>query len=245
MVDMRYAVVSLVLVAAALTGCGRAAEEPDGSVAVDCESAALDTSYPGAPAFSDQLLLGTLQLEGTEHAVMPEQAQSLLPLWQALQGGVTAEAELNAVLKQIEATMTEEQLKTIAAMRLTEENVQSWMEEQGLGAGAGFRGAVGMNEEEREAMRATRQAESAGAGARLGEEMPPELGGLRAQFENMSEEEREAMMATARADGLGSGFRGAGRDLPELPEGDLGQTRLFLRPLIELLSDRAAEDNSS
>ncbi len=245
MVNMRYALVSHVLIAVVLIGCGGAAEEPGGGVAVEHESAFLDTSYSGAPAFSDQLLLGTLELEGTEHAVTPEQAQSLLPLWQALQGGVTAEAEVNAVLKQIEAMMTEEQLKTIAAMRLTEENVQSWMEEQGLGAGSGFRGAVGMSEEEREALRATRQAESAGEGAGRGGEVPPELAGLQAQLENMSEEEREAMMATARAGGLGSGFRGAGRDLPELPEGDLGQTRLFLRPLIELLSDRAAGDNSS
>ena len=37
-------------------------------------------------------MLGTIRLEETENAVTPQQAKSLLPLWQSLQGGVSVQA---------------------------------------------------------------------------------------------------------------------------------------------------------
>jgi hypothetical protein len=224
----RFWVVGLLaaLAVVVLAGCGggEATEAPaDAGESESYTSAVLDTSYTDALNVSTQLVLGTLRLEQTESAVTPKQAAALLPLWQALRGGVTAPAEVNAVLKQVEGTMTEEQLAAIATMQLTPEDLQAWMEEQGLGAG-GFRGA-----DQDPDVRATRQAEFSGG------EMPPEMATRRAEFENMSDEEREAMRATAQAGGGfpgGAGLGGRG--------GAGGRAFGFLlNPLIELLEARA------
>jgi hypothetical protein len=84
------------------------------------------------------------------------------------QGGVTAQAEVDAVLKQIEGTRTQEQLEAIAAMQLRQKDLWVWMQEQGLGRLSGgemppematrMAEFQGMSEEEREAARATMQA---------------------------------------------------------------------------------------
>jgi len=228
----------LALLATTLAGCGGEQATPapgDVGVSETYTSAVLDASYPDALPVSSQLALGTLQLEETENAVTPEQAATLLPLWQALRGGVTAQAEVDAVLKQIEGTMTPEQLEAIAAMQITQEDMRAWMEEQGPGMGGGFPGADDMSEEEREAARATRQAQFGGEGMPPSGEMPPEMATRQAEFAGMSEEEREALRATMQAGGgmpgePGGRFDGSGR-----------QFMILLNPLIELLIERAAE----
>jgi hypothetical protein len=221
------------LMVVALVGCGGGQATPTSEVVSNFyTSVVLDTDYEGALDVSNQLALGTLRLEETEHAVTPEQAKTLLPLWQALQGGVTAEDEISAVLKGIEGAMTAEQLASIAAMQLTEEDMQAWMEEQGPGVGGGFPRAGDISEEEREALRATRQAEFGGEGAPPAGGMPPEIATLRAQFENMSDEEREAMRATAQA---GGGFAGGRAGAT----GGAGRVGVLIRPLIQMLAERA------
>jgi hypothetical protein len=65
--------------------------------------------------------------------VTAAQAGDLLPLWQmmqsdTLQGG----AETDAVVVQIEASMTEAQRAAIEAMALTADDLQAWMREQGI-----------------------------------------------------------------------------------------------------------------
>lgn len=213
-----------------LTGCGSGQAAPaDEGGGETYASTVLDTSYPGALPVNSQLALGTFQLEGTENAVTPEQAKTLLPLWQALQGGVTAQAEINAVLKQIESAMTQEQLQAIAAMQLTQEDLRAWMEEQGMQMPGGP--GEGSGQEPSPEALATRQA---GIGPGEGER-PPEMATRRAQFENMSEEERAAMRATAEASG----------GMPGRPAGAGGaggrQFSILLNPLIELLEARAGE----
>ena len=226
------------LLVTTLIGCGGggAASAPaDEESEAAYASEALDTSYDGALNASTQLVLGTIQLEETGSAATPEQAADLLPLWQALQGGVTAQAEVSAVLKQIEGTMTEEQLGAIAAMQLTQEDLRAWMQEQGLG----FAGMGGdMSEEEREALRATRQAAGGMGGGQDGE-MPPEMATRRAEFDNMGEEDREALRATMQA---GGGFPGGEHGGGGGGGGGGGRQFTFLlRPLIELLEARAEE----
>ncbi len=82
---------------------------------------------------STRLSLGTLMLEGTAGAVTPAQAQELLPLWQMLraleESGTSAPGETEAVVGQIQATMTAEQLAAIEAM--TEEDMRSLMQGSG------------------------------------------------------------------------------------------------------------------
>jgi hypothetical protein len=232
----------LALAVGVLAGCGQeqattaTAEESAGET---YSSTALGTSYDNALNASTQLILGTIRLEETGNAVTPEQAKSLLPLWQSLQGGVTAQAEVNAVLKQIEGTMTHDQLAAIAAMQLTQEDLQSWMQEQGMGGGSAGPGGGGMpgggqfgdmSEEERANLRATREA---GGGGFAG-------GG---QFGDMSEEERANLRATMEAGG--GGFPGGSGGGAGMPGGRGGAGRglfgFMLNPLIELLTQRAAE----
>jgi hypothetical protein len=117
-----------------------------------------------------------LLLEGTDQCLTPEQAGRLLPLWQALQGGVTAEAEVEAVIAGIKQAMTPDQLASIADMALTQSDVEAWMQDPGVAFGA-----------------------PDGSGAPTGE--LPTDGEGRARMANLSEEEREAMRATMQASG--------------------------------------------
>jgi hypothetical protein len=241
---LTYAALVLILIAAVLAGCGgeasSSAGEKEGTAAAPADTGTsaggtLDESYDRALPVSNQLALGTFLLEKTENAVTPEQAAALLPLWQAIQSGaLQSDAEIDAVLKQIEGTMSAEQVAAIAAMQLTNEDMGEWAREQGLNMGAspeaiatrqaagGGSGPFGdMSEEEREAMRATAQA---GGGRGNGQ------GGL-GGFGDLSEEERESMRATAQAGGMDFGGRRFGA----------GQVTFLAEPLVELLTERAAE----
>ena len=98
----------------------------------------------------NQLLVGTLNLEGSELAVTPEQAAELLVLWQASvalsRSGTGAPEEVTAVINQIEGTMTPEQIAAISNMQLTREDIQLMAQELGLSLGNGDgEGAGGAN----------------------------------------------------------------------------------------------------
>ncbi len=124
-------------------------------------SANLDTSYEGALAARNQLALGTLNLAGTATAVTPDQAGALLPLWQALratsQTGGSAQAEVNALLTQIEAGLTPDQLAAIKAQQLTQTDMQEWAKANGITLGTGG-GQPGAGQSLSPEARATRQA---------------------------------------------------------------------------------------
>jgi hypothetical protein len=87
-----------------------------------------------------QLLVGTFKLEGTANAVDAQEAVQLLPLWQAysqlLTSNTTAQAEVDAVVSQIQSTMTPQQFQAITAMKLTRQDEFTLMGSLGLG----FRG---------------------------------------------------------------------------------------------------------
>ena len=134
----------------------------------------LPVDYEGALAVRNQLALGTLELNQTDSAISAEQAQTLLPLWQALrstqQAGGTAQAEVSALLTQIEAALKPEQLKSIASMKLTFTNMQEWATANGITMSSGTPGqGSGMSPE----ARATKQAaegvtsNSGGSGSKL------------------------------------------------------------------------------
>jgi len=101
-------------------------------------SQTLTMSYTNALNASNQLMLGMLRLEGTENAITAEQAATLLPVAQALQGqALKSEAEQNAVLAYIEAHLTPAQSSAIADMHLTQDDMQTWTRDAGPGAGFG------------------------------------------------------------------------------------------------------------
>lgn len=207
----------ILLVLGLLAGCGgpgTASTTPVGGVvgSDSYTSAYLNSSYEDALLASSQLVLGTLRLEGTENAVTPEQAKTLLPLWQALAGGnLTDETEVNAVLKQIEGSMTKEQLTAIVAMKLTSADMTTWMQEQGMA----FRPPDGQG------------------GAYPNPGRTPGAGNGPGGPGNMSEEERAALRATMEA----GGFTPPGGNRQFVTRG--GQGSFLIRPLIQLLAVRA------
>jgi hypothetical protein len=118
---------------------------------------ALDTSYEKAVSVEMQLLLGTLNLTG-DLAVTEGQASVLLPLWTDLktvsmsmgpgqaQANATpqpqgadseTQAQVDALVSQIEAAMTPEQIEAIAAMKITQDSAMTIMQAQGLTMGGG------------------------------------------------------------------------------------------------------------
>ncbi len=90
-----------------------------------------------------QLAVGTLQLEGTDLAVDETLAAELLPLWQMLQtlsrSDTAADVEIQAVVNQIQETMTPAQLAAVADMQLTNAGLMALIAsgEWGMAAGRG------------------------------------------------------------------------------------------------------------
>jgi hypothetical protein len=83
-----------------------------------------------------RLALGTLELEGTRHAVGAGQAAELLTLWQVYQSlsasDTAATAEVEALDQQIRESMSAEQLQAIQDMQLTMDDMFAFMQEHGL-----------------------------------------------------------------------------------------------------------------
>ena len=108
----------LLIAAVVLTACAAKEATP---VAND-SPLANGTPIPGQNPLSEQesLIVGSFNLEGTQNAITPEQAQDLLPLWltmKALSASDTAAVqEIEALVKQIQETMTTEQTQAITAM---------------------------------------------------------------------------------------------------------------------------------
>jgi hypothetical protein len=96
----------------------------------------LSIEYTDAASLRSQLAFGTMKLDGTPNAVTPEQAKTLIPFWQAiiaLSGDeTTASEELTAVQDQIVAALTAEQLQAIAAMQLTNADLNAFYAEFGI-----------------------------------------------------------------------------------------------------------------
>lgn len=152
--------IMFVLVSLALASCG---SPTDATATGDTYvSSNLPVEYEGAISVRNQLALGTLNLAGTALAPTAAEAQTLVPLWQALRSlqttGVSAPEEVNAILAQIENSMRPEQLQEIAAMELTSTDMQAWALENGIQVGTGG-GVPGQGQGMSPEARATKQAE--------------------------------------------------------------------------------------
>jgi hypothetical protein len=118
-------------------------------------SAALGTTYENAASVEMQLLVGTLSLTGSQ-AVTKEQASTLVPLWNDLktismsmgpglgQANATpqpqstnteTQAQIDALVSQIQAVMTPEQFRAIAAMKLTPDSAMTTLQTLGITMG--------------------------------------------------------------------------------------------------------------
>ena len=158
----RFTLIALVLIVALSAACSSAPAPAAPTTNQDTyTSTALDTSQEGALSVRNQLALGTLQLDGTPNAITPEQARTLLTLWQALRGttqsGASAPAEVNALLGQIEGALTADQLAAIKDLKLTQTAFQQWATANGVTMGTGG-GQPGSGQSLSPEARATRQA---------------------------------------------------------------------------------------
>lgn len=211
----RYIGLVLSLFALVLVGCKGMQATPtvvSKSLGDIYTSPALDASYPGALNAYRQLMLGTVRLEGTDNAITSEQAKTLLVLWQALAGrALQSDAEREAVLAYIETQMTPGQLKAIAAMRLTQNDLQSPISDNNPGfgpGGAGQRGDAGTPA-------GTRSDPAGGA-------MPPQMSTRQAQFSRATPQAGGATRGANNPTGAGS-----------------AQDTVVLNALIRLLTQKA------
>lgn len=153
---------SILLVTAACGGSSTAGAT--GSSTITTASSGMD---------GNELVIGTLQLEGTEQAISAEQASELLVLWKAMRtlssSDTTSQLELDALLQQIEDTLTADQVSAIQAMDISTDNMADVMAYLGIKA-PGADGE-GMSEENLAAMAA------AGQPPQMGGEMPSGGGG--------------------------------------------------------------------
>ena len=113
-----------------------------------------------------QLALGTLKLEETDMAVTPEQAAKLLPLWKAAKSLGNADnitpKELEGLYKQIQGTMTSEQVKAIQSMDLSGQNIAQLAQELGIEMPMG--GPANLSSEQQATMEAFRQSRQQSGG---------------------------------------------------------------------------------
>ena len=115
------------------------AVQDEAQSAVQPEAPVLAQDFENAVSVQMQLLAGTFLLEGSPLAVTAIQAEQLIPLWQmikALTGtGTSAQAEIDAVLDQIQLNMTAEQIQAIRAMQITSADYQAQMQALGISVG--------------------------------------------------------------------------------------------------------------
>lgn len=92
----------------------------------------------GAQGLPDnvQLMVGTFLLEDTDDAVTSEQADELVILWKAFRSLSSSDnvavEEMDALLRQIQDTMTSAQLHTIAGLEITQEDMFAMAQELGI-----------------------------------------------------------------------------------------------------------------
>jgi hypothetical protein len=93
----------------------------------------------GSLPIQEQLLIGTIKLEGTDQAVTPQQASQLIPLWQVYKdlstSDTAAQEEIDGLIQQIQETMTPEQMQAIKDMNITRQDIFTVMQDQGIAQG--------------------------------------------------------------------------------------------------------------
>ena len=118
---------AMILIALCLIGCS--------VVQKSTQSTFVDPETENQPGLAIKLAVGTLNLEETDHAVTPEQAAELLPLWEAYQwlsrSDTTSIVELDALAGQIQEAMTLDQVEAINGLDLEAPAVEAMMKELG------------------------------------------------------------------------------------------------------------------
>ncbi|QRN82605.1 hypothetical protein JR338_09255 [Chloroflexota bacterium] len=114
-------VVGILLIMFLVACSGNSQEEASTEADGDGEPQSVVSNKPNDELMDvSQLIVGTLMLAETDYPITPEQAETLLPLWQIYQTMVdedtTASQELDAVIKQIQRALSDEQLTEISSI---------------------------------------------------------------------------------------------------------------------------------
>jgi hypothetical protein len=116
-------------------------------------------SDPAKMPVEQKLGIGILKLEGTPQAITAQQAKDLLPLWKAVKtmsaSSNTSPEEITALYKQIEETLTPDQIQAIQKTTWTQEELRATMQQYGIQFAQGF----GRNATPDPSARATRIAQ--------------------------------------------------------------------------------------
>jgi hypothetical protein len=132
----------LAIIALILTACATpagAATQANPTQAVNGASGGNqnNSNTPLSPA--SQLALGTLNLKTTSYQITKDEAATLLPLWEGLrslsQSTSFSQVEYDALVKQIQNSMTSDQVQAITDMKLTQADMGKIFQSLGLGFG--------------------------------------------------------------------------------------------------------------
>lgn len=128
---------SVLILTMIMTACSGTSNQAESNI-----SGASDSPGDTSLSLVNMLIVGMLKLEETKQAVTADEAEKLLPLWQAYRSlsisQTAAEEEVEALLGQIQNTLTAEQFESIKALNLTNTDMMDLM--QSLGGGMILRG---------------------------------------------------------------------------------------------------------
>lgn len=165
----KFLIVTTILLLAFMSACSSTANATTASTEaatvapVNTQASAttgsLSTDYTDAATVEQQLLLGSLKLEGSDNAITTDQASQLLTLWSSLQtfgpgmgnGGPqqsgngdaqstqqapatesTSTVDTDSVLAQIQAILTTAQIQAIASMQVTNASIDTYISDNNL-----------------------------------------------------------------------------------------------------------------
>jgi hypothetical protein len=166
---------AILIITVLLGGCSGAENSPVSQGAGATSSAALgplNADYENAIPVAMQLALGPFKLDETGSPLTSEQAAALIPLWKAYRSlstsGEGSSVEIEALIGQIQETLSQDQQQAIADMQLTMNDLMQLAQEKNLALGGA--GGPGLTSEER----ATREAQRfSGQGGGEGGEFRP------------------------------------------------------------------------
>jgi hypothetical protein len=97
------------------------------SACASSKSSTSSSETTGKLPTQTKLILGTINLEGTDYAVTAEQAKDLLPMFYVLQelndSKFTSQEEVDGLVDQVQQTLTDDQIKTINDMSLSIQDI--------------------------------------------------------------------------------------------------------------------------
>ncbi len=121
-----------------LSACAPAALTPSAAASASTSATAVtfDITFQDAANLRSQLAYGTLMLDGDANAITPDQAKTLIPLWQAMLAlsgdDTTAAEELTAVQDQITQALTPAQIQAVVAMKITNTELNTYYAQFGV-----------------------------------------------------------------------------------------------------------------